>query len=200
MQKVQVQTNAQRSAQTRRALLVAARSLFIEKGFTSTSTPELVERAGLTRGALYHHFRDKSEVLQAVLEEEARQVAEEIENATPANASPVDDLREGSVAYLKAMAVPGRTRLLLIEGPAALGTVTMETIDEGHAAASLREGLEDAMPGHDVSALTNLLSASFDRAALDIDGGGDKDTIQAAMLFLIDRVVTPNGSRHEGSQ
>lgn len=191
MQKVQTQTNAQRSAQTRQALLAAARSLFIEKGFAATSTPELAERAGLTRGALYHHYRDKSEVLQAVLEEEARQVADEIENAAPANASPVDAVRIGSVAYLNAMAVPGRTRLLLIEGPAALGTAKIAAIDEGHAAASLREGLEDAMPGHDVAALTNLLSASFDRAALDIDGGGDQAAIQTAMLFLIDRVVAP---------
>lgn len=191
MQKVQTQTNAQRSAQTRQALLAAGRSLFIEKGFAATSTPELAERAGLTRGALYHHYRDKSEVLQAVLEEEARQVAEEIENAAPANASPVDAVRIGSVAYLNAMAVPGRTRLLLIEGPAALGTAKIAAIDEGHAAASLREGLEDAMPGHDVAALTNLLSASFDRAALDIDGGGDQAAIQTAMLFLIDRVVAP---------
>ncbi len=191
MQKVQAQTNAQRSTQTRRALLVAARSLFVEKGFASTSTPELVKRAGMTRGALYHHFRDKEEVLHAVLEEEARQVAEEIENAAPTNVSPADALQVGSVAYLNAMAVPGRTRLLLIEGPAALGAVRMAAIDEGHAAASLREGLEDAMPGHDVAALTNLLSASFDRAALDIDGGGDKDAVRAAVLFLIGRVVAP---------
>lgn len=191
MQKVRTQTNAQRSAQTRRALVVAARSLFVEKGFAATSTPELVERAGLTRGALYHHFRDKTELLHAVLVEEARQVAEEIENATPVNVSPVDALRVGSVAYLDAMDVPGRTCLLLIEGPAALGVVRMATIDEGHAAASLREGLEDAMPGRDVAALTNLLSASFDRAALEIDGGGNKGEVRAAMLFLIDRVVTP---------
>ena len=191
MQKIQAQTNAQRSTQTRRALLVAARSLFIEKGFASTSTPELVERAGLTRGALYYHFRDKEDVLHAVLEEEARQVAEEIENAAPTNVSPADALQVGSVAYLNAMAVPGRTRLLLIEGPAALGAVRMAAIDEGHAAASLREGLEDAMPGRDVAALTNLLSASFDRAALDIDGAGDKDAVRAAVLFLIGRIVAP---------
>ncbi|WP_038462177.1 TetR/AcrR family transcriptional regulator [Arthrobacter sp. PAMC 25486] len=190
MQKIQAQTNAQRSAQTRRALVVAARSLFVEKGFASTTTPELVERAGLTRGALYHHFRDKGEVLHSVLEEEAREVAEEIEKAAPTNASPVDALRGGSVAYLNAMAFPGRTRLLLIEGPAALGAARMAAIDEGHAAASLRAGLEEAMPGHHVAALTNLLSASFDRAALDIEGGGEKDAIRAAMLFLIDRVVT----------
>ena len=191
MQKVRVQPNAQRSAQTRQALLVAARSLFVEKGFAATSTPELVERAGMTRGALYHHFRDKAEVLHAVLEEEARQVAEEIEKAAPANTSPVDALRVGSVAYLDAMAVQGRTRLLLIEGPAALGADRMATIDEGHAAASLREGLEAAMPGRHVAALTNLLSASFDRAALDIDGGDDKKAVRAAMRFLIDQVVAP---------
>lgn len=190
MQSAEIRTNAQRSAETRRSLLVAARSLFIERGFVSASTPALVERAGLTRGALYHHFKDKSEVLQAVLEEEARQVAEEIESAAPANASPVEALRAGSIAYLNAMAVPGRTRLLLIEGPAALGTAKMTAIDEGNAAASLREGLEDAMPGRDVAALTNLLSASFDRAALDIDGGGANDEIRTAMLFLIDQVVS----------
>lgn len=191
MQSGRSRTNAQRSAQTRQALLVAARSLFVENGFTSTSTPELVEHAGVTRGALYHHFKDKGEVLRAVLEEEARQVAEEIEKAAPAKAEPLDALRDGSVAYLNAMAAPGRTRLLLIEGPAALGTAQMAAIDEGHAAASLREGLELAMPGKPVAALTNLLSAAFDRAALEIDNGNDRGEVRAAMLFLIDRIVDP---------
>lgn len=191
MQSDQTRTNAQRSAQTRQALLVAARSLFVEKGYASASTPELVERAGVTRGALYHHFKDKGEVLRAVLEEEARQVAEEIEKAAPANATPLDALRNGSVAYLSAMTAQGRTRLLLVEGPASLGTAEMAAIDEGHAAASLREGLEHAMPGKPVAALTSLLSAAFDRAALDIDRGDDRDEVRSAMLFLIDRVVNP---------
>lgn len=191
MQNPQPRPNAQRSAETRQTLLVAARSLFAEKGFVSTSTPELVKRAGVTRGALYHHFKDKGDVLQAVLEEEARQVAEEIEKAAPPEVNPLDALRDGSVAYLNAMTTPGRTRLLLIEGPAALGTAQVAAIDEGHAAASLCEGLELAMPGKRVAALTNLLSAAFDRAALDIDRGDDKDEVRSAMLFLIDRVVNP---------
>lgn len=145
----------------------------------------------MTRGALYHHFKDKGEVLRAVLEEEARQVAEEIEKAAPAEATPLEALRNGSVAYLGAMTAPRRTRLLLVEGPAALGTAEMAAVDEGHAAASLREGLEHAMPGKPVAALTSLLSAAFDRAALDIDNGDDRDEVRAAMLFLIDRVVNP---------
>src|SRR5215212_9836489 len=74
-------TQAQRRASTRRALLDAARSLFAEKGYHGTAAEEIVGRAGLTRGALYHHFEDKRDLFRVVVDEMEGEIDERIEEA-----------------------------------------------------------------------------------------------------------------------
>ncbi|UXC35501.1 TetR/AcrR family transcriptional regulator [Cupriavidus gilardii] len=188
-------TNRERTEATRGALLAAARALFVSKGYADTSTPEIVAAAGITRGALYHHFEDKRALFRAVLEEEARAVADEIERAAPAARSPRKALIAGSEAYLDAMTVAGRTRLLLVDGPAVLGPGESLALDQAHAGRTLREGLAAALdqriaPPLTVDALATLLSAAFDRAALAIDAGDDPAAIRAAMVRLIERTVS----------
>lgn len=187
-------TNRERTEATRGALLAAARALFVEKGYAATSTPDIAAMAGITRGALYHHFEDKRALFRAVLEEEARAVADEIERAAPATRSPRKALLAGSQAYLDAMTVEGRTRLLLIDGPAVLGVGETLALDEMHAGRTLREGLALVLDGRiappvTVDALATLLSAAFDRAALAIDASSDPVAIRAAMTRLIERTV-----------
>lgn len=190
-----VRTNRDRTETTRAALLAAARRLFVEKGYAETSTPEIVAAAGITRGALYHHYKDKRDLFRAVIAEEARQVAEAIEGRAPALLAPVEALIAGSAAYLDAMREPGRTRLLLIEAPAVLGMAEIQALDKANAARTLREGLEAALAGSAegadllLAAMTELLSAAFDRAALAIDAGADADDYGAAISVLIRRLV-----------
>ena len=76
------QTNAERSRLMRARLLDVARSLFVERGFHETSTPEIAMEAKVTRGALYHHFEDKLALFRAVVEREADSVASVIEDKT----------------------------------------------------------------------------------------------------------------------
>lgn len=190
-------SNQERAEATRGALLAAARTLFVEKGYAATSTPEIVAAAGITRGALYHHFADKQDLFRAVLEEEARVVAAEIEQAAP-DALPIRAaLLAGSDAYLAAMTTPGRTQLLLIDGPAVLGAGAMFALDAAHAGRTLREGLAQAVgnglpAGTPVDALAALLSAAFDRTALAIAAGADAAAYRAAMTGLIERTVAPS--------
>ena len=80
-------TQAQRRATTRRALLDAARSLFAERGYHETAAEEIVRRAGLTRGALYHHFEDKKDLFRAVVEEMEGEIDERIEEEERAQSS-----------------------------------------------------------------------------------------------------------------
>lgn len=188
-------SNRDRTERTRAALMQAARALFVDKGYGETSTPEIVAAAGITRGALYHHFEDKRALFRAIVTEEALAVASVIEQHAPADLPPLDALLAGSTAYLDAMRVPGRTRLLLIEGPSVLGLTEMKKLDEDNAARTLRSGLEAAMSGRNasssapLSALADLLSAAFDRAALAIDGGEDAAEYRAAIAVLIRRVA-----------
>lgn len=187
-------TNAERTDATRRALLQAARALFVEKGYGATSTPEIVAAAGITRGALYHHFADKLDLLRAVVAQEEEAVAAEIEAAAAPAGSPREALHAGSAGYLAAMQAPGRTRLLLLEGPAVLGQAEMAALDAANSARTLREGLEAALPARDagalpLQALADLLAAAFDRAALSIQSGADPAAYAAALSLLIDSVL-----------
>lgn len=183
--------NTQRSEEMRARLLSAARRLFAENGYGATSTPEIVAAADVTRGALYHHFRDKQALFRAVVQDEAAAVATEIEARSAGALSAREALLAGAKAYLAAMRESGRVRLLLLEGPAVLSREAMDALDAEHAARTLREGLADAVSSGEIKrlpqeALTLLLSALFDRAALAVDGGHDP----ADLLQVIEAVVT----------
>jgi AcrR family transcriptional regulator len=191
-------TNRERTESTQLALLEAARALFVSKGYGDTSTPEIALAAGITRGALYHHFADKRDLFRQVLAREAMAVAADIEAATPERLSPREALLQGSEAYLNAMTVPGRTRLLLVDGPAVLGMAEIMAIDDANAAHSLRQGLTRAGMGRgevSVDALSQLLSAAFDRAALEIDAGADAKEVRAAMRWLVEQALGPDRKR-----
>lgn len=184
-------SNAERSGTTRGALIGEARRLFVERGYAATSTPQLAAAAGLSRGALYHQFADKRDLFRAVLATEAAAVAGAVE-AVPADGPPIAALAAGAEAYMRAMRHPGRTRLLLIDGPAVLGAEAMHGIDAQTAARTLADGIAAArpdLPPGDIAILAELLSAMFDRAALAVLAGGDADAhARAAIRVLTDAV------------
>ncbi|SOZ36593.1 TetR/AcrR family transcriptional regulator [Cupriavidus neocaledonicus] len=184
-------THRERTEATRQALAEAARTLFVSRGYAETSTPDVCAAAGITRGALYHHFADKRDLFRHVLAREAAAVAADIEAATPPGQDPAEALLSGAQAYLQAMTVPGRTRLLLVDGPAVLGLREMLALDEAHAARTLREGLEAA--GVAANGVAPMLSAAFDRAALEIEAGADAGSVREAMLWLLRRVLGQAG-------
>jgi AcrR family transcriptional regulator len=184
-------SHQERTDATRAALLQAARELFVRRGYAETSTPELCAAAGITRGALYHHFIDKRDLFRAVVAHEAQTVRDQIAAAAPVHLEPRQALLVGSEAYLDAMSETGRTRLLLIEGPAVLGLAEMRGIDDTNAAATLAEGLTAAGLARTVpvGVLASLLSAAFDRAALDVAAGSDAKSVRKTMRWLLQRVT-----------
>ena len=183
-------TNTQRSAEMRARLISAARGLFVELGFAGTSTPAIVAAAGVTRGALYHHFPDKQAIFRGVVEAEAAAVAAVIDTADAPGMTPLQRLLAGAVAYLQGMEVPGRVRLLLVDGPAVLGRADMRGIEASHGDASLLLGVREALAASgrkDVKAeaLASLLSSMFERAALDIAEGAKRDAVEAASQAVL---------------
>lgn len=190
MQEAGRRSNKDRSDTTRAALIAAGRKLFIDRGYAETGTPELVAEAGVTRGALYHHFADKRALFRAVVEVESAAVAQEIESAARPGLAPLKALSKGGAAFLEAMRVPGRTQLLLIDAAAVLGREELDAIDARHGGRTLREGLAAAMqagalPRLPLAATAQLLGAAYDRAALAIAAGADA----AEWHRLIDTVL-----------
>ena len=186
--------NAERRAQMRARLIEAARAVFVEKGYAEASTPEIVRMAGATLGALYHHFEDKQALFRAVVEAEAQAVTEAIETASTRVATQ-DALTEGSRAFFDAMSDAARAQLLLVDGPAVLGAAEMDRIDAGGGRQSLLVGLKAAHPDHDgetLGAMAVVLSAAFDRAALEVaQSGADPTVFEGVLNRLIGAVFAP---------
>ena len=190
-------SNKERSEHTRRALIDAAGGLFREKGYAETGTPEIVAAAAITRGALYHHFTDKADLFRAVVEREAASVADRIEQDTARSSSAMQALLDGADAYFAAMAEPGRVRLLLVDGPAVLGAREMRDIDRRTGGHSLKRGLA-AIIGSEIGdgeldALTELLSAGFDRAALALVEGEPSAPYRKGIERLLTGIAAAGG-------
>lgn len=189
MQMESRRTQAERRAETRGLLLAAARNLFAERGFAETGTPDIVAAAGVTRGALYHHFADKTALFAAVVEAEHAAVAASIEAAGEATPSdPVAALLAGGEAFFAAMRDDGRRRILLVDAPAVLGRAALDAIDARHGLETLVCGLRDAMEAGaikrlPVEPLAQLFGALFDRAALaPVERQGEFQETMAAMV------------------
>src|SRR5580658_9563065 len=110
----------ERTARTRGALLAAARELFAEKGFAATTRDEIAERAGVTRGALYHHFASKTEVAAAVVDGLEAELVQRVVSAGLEGVGVRQQLRQGCRAYMEACADPAIARILA-DAPAVLG-------------------------------------------------------------------------------
>jgi AcrR family transcriptional regulator len=150
---------------TRRALLDTARQLFAEHGFQGTRTEEVVQRAGLTRGALYHHFRDKEDLFRAVFDEvEAEVVLSLWRRSRDRQANAWTLFRANSEVYLDAASTNQAYRqIVLVDGPAVLGwTVWSDRGDgpTGKIGEYLRDAVaEGVLEPQPVEPLAHLLSA-----------------------------------------
>lgn len=166
-------TQEERRDGTRRALIAAAREQFATLGYADTNTPAIAAAAGVTRGALYHHFADKQALFAAVVEEEHALLALAINAASGGDdePGPIRALIGGGDAYLAAMQDSGRRRILLIDAPAVIDRAKLEEINSRFGLRTLIEGVGAAMSAGairdlPVEPLAQLLDALFDRAAL----------------------------------
>lgn len=161
---------ADRREATRAALIEAARTLFAAKGYGGTNTSDIVELAKVTRGALYHHFADKTDLFRGVVEAEQALVAQAITQAAVDSPNPILALIDGGRAYLQSMVDEGRRRILLVDAPAVLGIEAAKAVEAAHAGRTLAEGMAAAIgagafPHMPADVLTDLIDAMFDRAA-----------------------------------
>jgi AcrR family transcriptional regulator len=162
-------TQADRSAATRAALVRAARELFADQGFAATSRDEIAARAGVTRGALYHHFESKSSLAAAVVAELENELVERVVVAAAEGDGVREELHLGCRAYMDASADPTIARILA-EAPAVLGVAACRALDA-----------EACMP---------LLESGFARAKAEgIEVPGDPAVAAALLLGLLNEAA-----------
>jgi AcrR family transcriptional regulator len=193
-------TQAERLAVTRATLLREARLIFAASGYDAAATEEIVQRAEVTRGALYYHFKDKRAVFEAIVEEVAREIAAAIDKRAEPVGDPLQALIEGTRAFLDACLDPAVRRIYLIDAPAVLGWHRWREIDAPHGLRSLREGVAAVLearpnPGLGAEPVTFLLSGAFNEAALWIAEAKEEKTARREMdrtlVQLMERLFGP---------
>ena len=188
----QRRTQAERSAATRGALVRAARELFARDGYAATGREAIVERAGVTRGAMYHHFADKEALFRAVFEElEAEVMAKAAEAAmTVPPEDPLGQLRAGSLAYLDVALDPAVQRVCLIDAPAVLSPAVRQQVLDAYAVGLVREVLQAAVDSgalrpQPLEPLTHVLLAALHEAAMYVARAEDHAAARAEVGMTV---------------
>jgi AcrR family transcriptional regulator len=114
-------TQAERTEATTAALVDAARELFAHDGYDATSLDAVAARAGVTKGAVYHHFDGKRQLFEAVFAREIEQMTAPIAAAYSRKRDPWDAFKAASFAFLDECLDPGLQRIVLLDAPAAIG-------------------------------------------------------------------------------
>jgi AcrR family transcriptional regulator len=191
--------DARRGAATRAALLRVGREPFSERGYAAVGTEEIVARAGVTRGALYHHFADKRDLFRAVHEDLERELVEAIAAEMAGLEDPFELLLAGVRSFLDACTEPAIIRIALVDAPTVLGWAEWREIDERYGLGLVIAGLENAMRAgvlarQDVRPLAHLVLGAFGEAALLIGNAADpataRRTVEPALVALLEGLVT----------
>jgi AcrR family transcriptional regulator len=184
--------------ETHEALISAARVLFGQRGFAAVGTEEIVRSAGLTRGALYHHFISKEDLFRAVYEAVERDLVDQIAATALNAADPVEALRAGARAFLDACEDPAARRIALIDAPSVLGWEQWREIGLRYGLGLVQSTLEAAMEAgliepEPVRPLAHLLLGSIDEAGMLVaradDGGRTKREVAAAIDRYLDALL-----------
>jgi AcrR family transcriptional regulator len=172
---------ARNSRATRAMLVRAARNLFAKRGYADTATEDVVRRARVTRGALYHHFKDKQDLFMAVFQEEHRRLAAMAAESASKQSDPWSALMAGCDAFLEACLDPEIRQIVLIDAPAVLGAEGWREADQSVYLASVKAGIKASIDAGlitplPVDPLAHMILGSYNEAALVISHAQDKQT------------------------
>ena len=164
---------ASQTLATKQRLESVARDLFAKRGFAEVSAEELVAKAHVTRGALYHHYNGKEGLLAAVVEALMQELHETIVRESASLTDTVEALERGMAVFLNVCSEPGVQRILLIDAPAVLGWAKWREIDAKYGFGLIKNALTAAMNAgalrrQDAGLLAHILLGALTEAAMVI--------------------------------
>jgi AcrR family transcriptional regulator len=189
-------TQAERAAETREALIEAARPLFAAQGFAEVALETIVRAAGVTRGALYHHFADKTELFAAVFEKVEGEVAARMGEAIAASnlTDPVEVMRLGADFWLDVCSDPEVQRIVLVDAPAVLGWARWTEIGDRYNTGMVRALLTSAVetgriPPQPIEATVLTILGAMREATLYVARAEDHDQARKDAGAVMNRLI-----------
>jgi AcrR family transcriptional regulator len=192
------------AAATRQLLVSTARELFTERGYQATSVEEIIQRAGVARGALYHHFSGKDALFRAVYDEVQAETASAVVAAALAGPEPWAGVRAGLSAFLDACLEPAFRRVVVLDSVPVLAQDVWEGGIEHTELPMLRTVLtplvEAFLPGLAVEPLVHVALGGLYGAALYIARSPQPVDARAEVDAVLDTLVGGLRSRIEGDR
>lgn len=184
------------SARTRGALIDAAGALFAERGYADTGTEDIVLSAGVTRGALYHHFDDKRALFEAVYTNFQTELRARILAAASVDqeAPTWERIRAGVHEYLDHSMEPAVQRVVLVEAPSVLGWARWREIDSEYALGMLKSAFrhaqdEGSLIDGDPETIAHLTLGVVSEASQVIAGASDVRAARIAVGRDVDHLI-----------
>ena len=191
----------ERSEATRAALVAAARPLFAERGYAGVGTEEIVRAAGVTRGALYHHFVDKRDLFDAVYLQVEVELTERIATGALGGGaeSAMGAMRAGAEMFLDACTDPDVQRIALLDGPAVLGWDRWREIGAEHGLGLIEASLQAAVDAGEIAPqpvrpLAHVLLGALDEAAMLVARAEDPKAARAEVGQTLDLLLSALGT------
>lgn len=190
-------STSKRAAQgraTRDQLIEVATRLFAERGYEDASIEAVLSAAGVSRGALYHHFAGKDALFEAVVASVEQRVNIEMAAAIGAVRDPIAVIRAGALAWIDLAGDPVIQRIMLTDAPAVLGWERWRTMDEGRTygqARALLQAVSDAgqLPAHLVGGFAHIILGAIDEMAVVIARAPDKEAALAEGRVAVDEML-----------
>jgi AcrR family transcriptional regulator len=184
---------------TRETLIRAGLELFTKRGYAGVGTEEIVARAKVTRGALYHHFADKRDLFRAVFERVEGELMERIGASMQATEDPWELMLAGMRSFLDACEEPAVKQIALTDAPSVLGWPEWREIDNRHGLGLTRAALQGAVDAGTVrpiavEPMAHLFVAALSEAAFVIAYSDEprkaRPEVEAALIELIEGLRT----------
>jgi AcrR family transcriptional regulator len=187
--------NVRRGQATREQLLATATRLFAELGYEDTSIEAVLHTAGVSRGALYHHFASKEALFEATLAAVQADIGRQVQAAARAESDPVAALRAGCLAWVRLAGDPVVQRILLIDAPAVLGWERWRAMDEGQTLGQIKRALQAAaaagrLEPQLVDMFAHVVLASVDEIALVIARAPDPQAATRSGAEAVDALLS----------
>jgi len=185
---------------TRGQLIEVATRLFAEHGYEGTSIEAVLAAAGVSRGALYHHFPGKEALFEAVVVAVSDQVTVDLAAAVSGRTDPVDVMRTAALAWIGLAADPVIQRVVLVDAPSVLGWERWRDMDGGRTLGTLRATLQAVsdsgrLPSALVNPFSHMILAALDEIVLVVARADDPVAAVAegrmAVEALLDRLLRP---------
>ena len=185
---------------TRGQLIEVATRLFAEHGYEGTSIEAVLSAAGVSRGALYHHFAGKEALFEAVVSAVSEQVTVKLAETVQGCADPLDAMRTAALAWIDLAADPVIQRVVLVDAPSVLGWDRWRAMDDGRTLGAMRvmlQAISDSgrLPAELVAPFSHMILAALDEIVLVIARAPDSKAAvtegRMAVQALLDRLLHP---------